>query len=86
MWAWSSGRIHGARWRTYMSNEAGTIAMACSSFVRFFDPTELAERGSEPTVSVRIIGVRPDRPFRYLDCGRVFPVNNTPAPSGSTGR
>jgi hypothetical protein len=31
MWAWSSGRIHGTRPRTYMSNEAGAIAMAFSS-------------------------------------------------------
>ena len=28
MWAWSFGRIHGGRSRTYMSNAAGAIAMA----------------------------------------------------------
>ena len=31
MWAWSSGRIHGTRPRTYISNEPGAIAMAFSS-------------------------------------------------------
>jgi hypothetical protein len=38
--------------------------------LRFLDPTELAERGGEPTVVVRVIGLCPDRPFRRL----VFPA------------
>src|SRR6516162_777370 len=28
IWAWSSGRIHGTRFLTYMSKEAGVIAIA----------------------------------------------------------
>jgi uncharacterized protein (DUF736 family) len=43
-------------------------------FLRFLDATELAERGGEPTVVVRVIGVCPDRPFRRLDRSRVFPA------------
>jgi hypothetical protein len=41
MWAWSSGRIHGTRCRTYMSNEEGVMAMAFSnaSFASSISPS-----------------------------------------------
>jgi len=56
MWAWSSGRIHGARWRTNLSNDAGTTAMAFSSAIGSFHwPAakpilERLAKGPEPIV------------------------------------
>ena len=43
-------------------------------FLRLFEPTELAERGGEPTVRVGKIGERPDRAFCHPDSGRIIPT------------
>jgi len=66
--AWASGRQNGARLRTYMSEDAGLIAMAFSRApLSFLQSAKLTERGRKPAIRGRMIRARTDHLLRGVE-------------------